>query len=209
MSILKEACVGSFTEAKKAWQLGADRIELCYNLAEGGTTPSMGTIKMAKEVLDIPICVIVRPRGGSFVYTHEEIQIMEEDIKRCKQMGADGIVIGALDENNELNLEVLERLIGQAGDMELVFHMAFNLIEDKKAALDKLIDLGINRVLTSGGEGSAFDNMENLKELIEYAKDRITILPGGGITEDNYMELVEKTGAKEVHGTKIVGSLSR
>ena len=203
MNILKEACVGNYVEAKRAYENGADRIELCDNLGEGGTTPSYGTIAMAVKNLDIKVFPIIRTRGGNFVFTEEEIRIMERDIEVCKNLGVGGVVIGALTEDDEVDEEVIKRLIAKAEGLEITFHMAFDEIKDKKAALDKLMELGINRVLTKGGAVSALNNMDIIKELIEYAGDRIIILPGGGVTKDNYMKLVKYTGAKEVHGTKI------
>ena len=204
MNIIKEACVGNYIEAKRAYENGANRIELCDNLGEGGTTPSYGTVSLAVETLDLDIFPIIRTRGGNFVFTEEEVRIMEKDIEIFKNLGVDGVVIGALTENNEIDEKTIKRLIQKAGDLNITFHMAFDEIEDKKAALDKLIELGINRVLTEGGKSPALENMDNLKELIAYAEDKIIILPGGGITKDNYMDLVKYTGAREVHGTKIV-----
>ncbi|MGN9165466.1 copper homeostasis protein CutC [Tissierellaceae bacterium HCP3S3_D8] len=207
MSILKEACVGNYLEAKRACDLGADRIELCDNLEEGGTTPSLGTIMMSKKSLNIPVFVIIRPRGGNFVFNEEEVRIMEKDVEICHSMNVDGIVIGALTADNKIDEPTIKRLIDKAGDMKLTFHMAFDSIEDKKSALDRLVELKINRVLTKGGSQSATHNLDNLKELVNYSNDRITILAGGGVTEDNYMDIVNKTGVREVHGTKIVGNL--
>ncbi len=204
MNIIKEACVGNYIEAKRAYENGANRIELCDNLGEGGTTPSYGTALLAVETLDLDIFPIIRTRGGNFVFTEEEIRIMEKDIEIFKNLGVDGVVIGALTRKNEIDEKAIKRLIQKAGDLNITFHMAFDEIEDKKAALDKLIELGINRVLTEGGKSPALKNMDNLKELIDYAEDKIIILPGGGITKDNYMDLVKYTGAREVHGTKIV-----
>jgi copper homeostasis protein len=204
MNILKEACVGNYMEAKRAYELGADRLELCHNLKEGGTTPSYGTILLAKENLNLKINVIIRPRGGSFVSTEEEIQVMEKDIEICKNLKVDGVVIGALTEDNEIDEIAIKRLVKKAGDLSITFHMAFDEIDDKKKALDKLVELGIDRVLTKGGQGKALDNQESLKELVEYARKRIIILAGGGVTKDNYTELVRNTGVMEVHGTKIV-----
>lgn len=203
MNILKETCVGNYVEAKRAYENGADRIELCDNLGEGGTTPSYGTINVAVKNLDIKVFPIIRTRGGNFVFTEDEIQIMEKDIEVCKNLGVDGVVIGALTKDDEVDEETIKRLIAKAEGLEITFHMAFDEIKDKKAAIDKLVELGINRILTKGGEGSALNNMDTIKELIDYAKDRIIILPGGGVTKDNYMELVRYTGAKEVHGTRI------
>ncbi|MBU5436609.1 copper homeostasis protein CutC [Tissierella sp. MSJ-40] len=207
MDIFKEVCVGNYEEARKAVELGGNRIELCDNLMEGGTTPSYGTIFLAKKRLNIDINVIIRPRGGNFVYSEEEIEIMERDIEICKEIGVNGIVIGALREDNTLDEETIRRLVKKAEGLSVTFHMAFNKIENKKLALDKLVDIGIDRILTAGEEGHAMDNIPVLKELVDYAGERIIILPGAGVTYENYLELVEKTGAKEVHGTKIVGNL--
>lgn len=205
--LIKEACVGSYKEAKRAVELGASRIELCDNLKEGGTTPSYGTIKLAKESLSSNISVIIRPRSGDFIYLGEEIKIMEKDIELCKSLKVDGIVLGVLNKANKIDKINLERLLKNTGNMDVTFHMAFDEIDDKLEVLDYLIDLGIDRVLTKGGKGKALDNMENLRRLVEYSKGRITILAGGGVTKDNYMEIVRKTGVKEVHGSKIVGVL--
>ena len=204
MKIIKEACVGNYMEAKRAYENGANRIELCDNLGEGGTTPSYGTVLLAMETLDLDVFPIIRPRGGDFVFTEEEIRIMEKDIEVLKKLGVDGVVIGALTEDNEIDEEAIKRLIQKAGDLKITFHMAFDEIEDKKAGLDKLVELGINRILTKGGKSPAMENLDNLKELVDYAEERIIILPGGGVTKDNYMEIVKHTGAMEVHGTKIV-----
>ena len=204
MDVLKEACVGSFQEARRADKLGADRIELCDNLAVGGTTPSFGTIKMAKESLRAPIFPIIRPRGGDFIFNQEEIQIMETDIEACCSLNIEGVVIGVLNPDRTINESAVKRLIEKAKTMNISFHMAFDEIEDKKAAIDRLIELGINRILTKGGQGRAIDNLETLKELVAYADGRINILAGGSITRENYIEVVKETGVKEVHGTKIV-----
>lgn len=204
MDILKEACVGNYIEAKRAYELGAHRIELCDNLKEGGTTPSLGTIALARQTLDFKINVIIRPRGGNFVFSEEEIRIMEEDIEICRSLKVDGVVIGGLTEDNRIDERSIKRLVEKAGDLSITFHMAFDEIENKKLALDKLVELGIDRVLTKGGEGKAIDNREILRELVKYADDRIIIMPGGGVTRDNYIELVKDIGVREVHGTKIV-----
>ncbi|HBK68916.1 MAG TPA: copper homeostasis protein CutC [Firmicutes bacterium] len=207
MEILKEACVGNYIEAKNAYELGAHRIELCDNLKEGGTTPSYGSIILAKETLKLAINVMIRPRGDSFVFKEEEIRIMEKDVELCREAKVDGVVIGALTEDQRIDEEAVKRLVKKAGKLSVTFHMAFDEIEDKKGALNQLIDLGIDRVLTKGGQGAALDNQQTLKELVDYANNRIIILAGGGITKDNYRELVKNTGIKEIHGTKIVGKL--
>ncbi|SHK84901.1 copper homeostasis protein [Clostridium cavendishii DSM 21758] len=207
MQVLKEACVGSYIQAINAEKLGADRIELCDNLNEGGTTPSLGTIKLARLKIKVPINVIIRPRGGDYIYTNDEIIIMENDIKLCKDLNVNGVVIGILNNKNEIDIENMKRLIELAKPLSITFHMAFDEIKDKKKAIDDLYTLGVDRILTKGGEVSAIKNKENLKELINYSKDRITILPGGGLTKDNYFDFVKYVGAVEVHGSRIVGNL--
>ena len=204
MDILKEACVDSFSEAKRVDSLGANRIELCDNLSVGGTTPSLGTIKMAKELLKADIFPIIRPRGGDFVFSEEEIQIMEADIEACQSLNIEGVVIGVLNEDDTINEVAIKRLVKAAKDMNVSFHMAFDELTDQKSALDTLIALGISRVLTKGGAGKAMDNLENLKELVDYADGRIHILAGGSVTQENYLDIVKATGVREVHGTKIV-----
>ena len=202
-----EACTGSYIEAIKAFKNGAHRIELCDNLYEGGTTPSYGTIKKTKENIDIPINVIIRPRGGNFIYNNDEKEIMFTDIEMCKNLGVNGIVIGSLTEKNIIDIDFISKAKKLAGDLNITFHMAFDEIKDKKEAIDTLVDLKIDRILTKGGENSALDNLESLKELIEYADDRIILIPGAGINEDNRDMVIKSTGAKEIHGTKIVGTL--
>lgn len=207
MNIKLEACVGNYKEGKKAFELGADRIELCDNLLEGGTTPSYGTILQCKEDIDIDINVIIRPRGGNFVYSKEELDIMKNDILLCKKLGVSGVVFGFLKEDNTLDFELTKEFVEFASPLSVTFHMAFDEIEDKFKALDNLISIGVDRVLTKGGEGNAYKNKDILKDLVRYSKDKIIILIGGGVTKENYNELQLYTGAKELHGTKIVGLL--
>lgn len=204
MTIIKEACVGNYMEAKRAWERGAHRIELCDNLDQGGTTPSYGTIALAMENLDIEIFPIIRPRGGDFVYSEEEVQIMERDIEICKKLGVDGLVIGALTREGDLDVGTIKRLMEKAASLPLTFHMAFDRARDRKKILDQLVDLGLDRILTKGGQDPALENLDSLRELVEYAGDRIIILAGGGLTGDNYKDLVAYTGVREVHGTRIV-----
>ncbi len=186
MTIKLEACVGNYKEGKRAEELGANRIELCDNLAQGGTTPSYGTILQCKKDINIDINVIIRPRGGNFVYSKEELNIMKNDIKLCKDIGITGVVFGFLKEDNTLDYETTKEFVELAKPLSVTFHMAFDEIENKFDALDKLIDLGVDRVLTKGGLDNAFKNKDTLKELVEHAKDKIIILPGGGVTKDNF-----------------------
>lgn len=206
---IKEACVGSFKEAKKAQELGASRIELCDNLKEGGTTPSYGTIIQTKSYLDIPIMVIIRPRGGDFVYSEYEIEIMKKDIELCKGSGVEGVVFGVLDENKLINKNVMKELVDLAKPLDVTFHMAFDEIKDKEEAIEELIELKVDRILTKGCKTNAFDGKEIIRKLTSKSKDKIIILPGGGITKENYLDIINYTKVKEVHGTKIVGVLNR
>lgn len=198
-----EKCVGNYSEAEEAEVLGADRIEFCDNLIEGGTTPSYGNIKKVINTVKIPAMVIIRPRGGNFEFSKDEADIMIEDIRMCKELGAYGVVIGALKEN-EIDLELTKRLIEEAKPMKITFHMAFDEIEDKKKAIDELVDLGVDRILTKGGTEDAMAGKDVLKELVEYANDRIIVMPGKGVNKENRDYLLEYTGAKEIHGTKVV-----
>lgn len=199
-----EACTGCYEEARIAKEKGADRIELCDNLKDGGTTPSYGTIKKSVEDVGLPINVIIRPRGGDFIYKDYEKEIMYTDIEICKDLGVNAIVIGALTKNNTIDTEFIKKAKELSGDLKITFHMAFDEIEDKKAAIDELVALGIDRILTKGGEISALNNLDTLKELVQYAGDRIIIIPGAGITKENRDKVISITNAKEIHGTKIV-----
>ncbi|PKM50014.1 MAG: copper homeostasis protein CutC [Firmicutes bacterium HGW-Firmicutes-7] len=202
---IKEACVGSFIEAKSAYQKGADRIELCTNLTEGGTTPSYGTIAMTVKNITIPVLVIIRPRGGNFVYSKEEIDIMLEDIEICKKLGVHGVVIGALTPEGRVDEVYTKILISKAKPMQITYHMAFDELENQELALEQLVNLGVDRILTKGCKTCASDGRERIKKLVDLAGDRITIIAGGGVTADNYEELINHTKVHEVHGTKIVG----
>ncbi|MCM3640954.1 copper homeostasis protein CutC [Priestia aryabhattai] len=209
MKYIKEACVEGYEQAKKAEKLGADRIELCDNLSQGGTTPSYGTIQYASEHLDTDINVIIRPRIGDFVYSEAEYQIMKKDVKTCKDLGVNGIVFGILTEEAEIDYGRTKELIAEARPLSITFHMAFDETKDKYKAIDILSELGADRILTKGGKGSALQNLHMLRELITYANERIIILPGGGIHEGNAERVMKETKAAELHGTKIVGDLSR
>jgi len=208
MKYIKEACVEGYEQAKKAEKLGADRIELCDNLSQGGTTPSYGTIQYASEHLDTDINVIIRPRSGDFIYYEAEFQIMKKDVKTCKDLGVNGVVFVILTEEAEIDYGRTKELIAEAHPLSVTFHMAFDEIKDKYKAIDILSELGADRILTKGGKGSALQNLHMIRELITYANERIIILPGGGIHEGNAERVMKETKAAELHGTKIVGDLS-
>jgi len=202
--MIKECCVGSYIEAKQAYENGADRIELCDNLLEGGTTPSYGTIKNSVSNISIPINVIIRPRSGNFIYSDEEFEIMLDDIKICKDLMVNGIVYGVLNNENKIDVEKVKLIMAAASPLKQTFHMAFDEIENKKEAIDILVSLKVDRILTKGGENSALENLHSLQNLITYAQDKIIIIPGGGVNKDNLVQVIKETGAKEVHGSKIV-----
>jgi copper homeostasis protein len=210
--MLKEACVENFTNVPGVIALGAKRIELCDNLAVGGTTPSVGVIKIATDYCSdkaVPVIVILRPRGGDFVYSIMEKAIMMRDLEEIIALHSHGIAVGALTAANELDKPFLEEITKLAIDngIELVFHMAFDHIpEDKQRdALLWLGKIGFTRILTHGGPAgnTIFDNAAHIAELAKISPD-MTILPGGGITKDNLVELEKVLEFTEVHGTRIV-----
>jgi copper homeostasis protein len=198
-----EACVGNYKEALLAFKKGADRIELCDNLMDDGTTPSYGTIKKTIESLSIPVMVIIRPRGGEFVYSEEELEIMKCDVQIAKDLGAYGVVIGAI-KDSKVDKKMIKELVSIAKPMSITFHMAFDEIEDKKAAIDELVELKVDRILTKGGYGDAIINRDFLRELVQYANGRIVIMPGKGVNVENRDHILEYTGANEIHGSKVV-----
>jgi copper homeostasis protein len=202
-----EACVGDLEQAKKAAALGADRIELCADLAEGGITPSLGVIVLAKRVVKIPIHVIIRPRGGDFVYSADELQAMRIDILKCRELGVAGVVFGVLDRGNRIARPEMQELLAAARPMKVTFHMAFDEVAERREAIDILAGLGLERILTRGGAGSAPANLATLRQLVEYAGERLIVMPGGGITRANREQVAAATGAVELHGTRIVGAL--
>ena len=202
--MIREKCIGSFLEALEAQELGAERVELCDNLSEGGTTPSYGTIKMVVKKLNIPAFVIIRPRGGDFYYTPEEIEIMKEDIKICKELGVKGVVIGALNRDNTINYDVIKEMIDLAKPMSITFHKAIDELENPVTEVKKLANLGVNRILTSGTKETALEGKNILREMIKEAGEDIIIIVAGKVTKDNLNEISNLIPAKEYHGKKIV-----
>jgi len=202
--MIREKCIGSFLEALEAQELGAERVELCDNLSEGGTTPSYGTIKMVVKKLNIPAFVIIRPRGGDFYYTPEEIEIMKEDIKLCKELGVKGVVIGALNRDNTINYDAIKDMIDLAKPMSITFHKAIDELENPVTEVKKLANLGVNRILTSGTKETALEGENILREMIKEAGEDIIIIVAGKVTKDNLNEISNLIPAKEYHGKKIV-----
>lgn len=198
---LLEVCANSFESAKIAAEAGANRIELCDNLSEGGTTPSYAQIAFSKQNLSIEIWPIIRPRGGDFLYTDLEFELMKEDIKICKSLNCDGIVFGILNEDATIDIERCTELAELAKPMQVAFHRAFDRCKDQFIALEEIIKMGFIRILTSGGENTAFEGAERIAQLIIQADKRICIMPGAGVNSSNLQNLIEITAANEFHGT--------
>ena len=201
MKYLIEIATSDFLTTKSAVEGGADRIELCANLAEGGTTPSYAHIKKCREVFDIALFPIIRPRGGDFLYTKDEFEIMKNDIKLCKELGCEGIVIGLLNMDGTIDMTRTSELIELAYPLEVTFHRAFDRCKDPFAALEELIEIGCQRILTSGQKPTVSEGVDLITELNKKADDRIIILPGSGVRKDNIKMLAEKTGCIEFHSS--------
>ena len=199
MNILIEAAVESLEDALAAVDGGADRLELCANLADGGTTPSEELIAAVVERVEIPVFAMIRPRGGSFVYSTAELEDMRRSIDRARELDIDGFVFGVLNSSNRVDAIRTQSLIDVAGDLPVTFHRAFDRVSDRVDALDMLIDLGVARVLTSGGAPTAPEGIASLRELVDVAGDAIVILAGGGVRFQNVLDLVDETGVSEVH----------
>lgn len=202
--MIKEACVESLIDALEAEKRGADRIELCDNLSQGGTTPSYGTIKVALSTLKIPVFPIIRPRGGDFYYTLAEIEVIKEDIKVCKSLGAKGVVLGLLTKDKKIDFEVLSQLVELAKPMEVTFHKAIDELEDPTLVIDELINIGVKRILSSGTKPTALEGKDMLNKMIEKAGDRLTIVVAGKVTKEILPEVSNLIPAKEYHGKVIV-----
>ena len=195
-----EICANSVESAAKAQEGGAYRVELCAGIPEGGTTPSFGEIRMARQLLQqTKLHVIIRPRGGDFLYTQLEQEIMLHDIKVARQLGADGVVFGCLTAEGNVDVPAMKKLMNAVGDMSVTFHRAFDMCRNPMEALEDIIALGCHRILTSGQEATAPAGIPLLKELIEKADGRIIIMPGCGVKPSNILELAEETGATEFH----------
>jgi copper homeostasis protein len=201
-NILLEICCGSIDDAIQAEKGGADRVELCSALFLGGLTPSIGTIQEANRRLKIPVMAMVRPRGGGFCYTEAEMATMERDAEAAIDSGADGVVFGILDSDGKVDEKRTKRMRQLIGKREAVFHRAFDVTPDPFEALEQLVDLGITRVLTSGQKDTVPEGVELIAKLVESARKRIEILPGGGgLRPFNMREIIERTGCRQVHLT--------
>uniref|UniRef100_UPI0035687608 copper homeostasis protein CutC n=1 Tax=Fusobacterium nucleatum TaxID=851 RepID=UPI0035687608 len=202
--MIKEACVESFEKALEAQNNGADRIELCENLSVGGTTPSYGTVKICLEKLNIPIFPMIRARGGNFVYSKDEIEIMKEDIKVFKDLGVKGVVLGCLTSDNKIDLELTKTLVNLAYPMEITFHKAIDEISNPLDYIDDLVDIGIKRILTSGGKATALEGKDLINDMIKKSNGKLKIVVAGKVTKENLNELSNLISADEFHGKLIV-----
>jgi copper homeostasis protein len=196
-----EIATSDFETTRSAVSGGADRIELCANLNEGGTTPSYGTIYQCRESFDVLLYPIIRPRGGDFLYTDDEYEIMLHDVKLCKQSGWDGIVIGLLNNDGTIDIKRTAALIDIAYPMGVTFHRAFDRCCDAFEALEQLVQIGCERILTSGQQPTANEGMELIAELNKIADHRVIIMPGSGVRQENIKPLAEKTRCKEFHSS--------
>jgi copper homeostasis protein len=204
MNTVKEVCVESFHEAVLAAEAGATRIELCENLSFGGTTPSYGTIKKTIEKLHIPVMVMIRPRGGDFFYTNDEFDIMRQDIRVCKNLGAAGVAFGPLNQDYTVNGERAAELVDLARPMEVTFHKAIDLTKDILLSVNKLITIGFEHILSSGGSATAIEGSEKLKKMIEISGERLKIIVAGKVTWENFDEVRRLIPSGEYHGRRLV-----
>jgi len=194
-----EVVVYNIESALKAQEGGADRIELCDNPAEGGTTPSPGLVEVVRQNVSMDVYVMIRPRGGDFCYSRYEFHAMKRDIFQFQKLGVDGFVFGILKHNGTLDKERCQELIERAKPLKCTCHRAFDMTRDPFEALDDCIEVGFERILTAGQKPKAPEGVELIRQLVESAGDRIKIMPGSGVNEDTVKVVVSKTGAKEIH----------
>jgi copper homeostasis protein len=197
--MIYEICVDSAAGVRAAKSAGADRVELCADLLEGGITPSCGMMRQARVTADIGLHVIVRPRGGDFLFDDDEFAIMRSDIETAKAEGADGVVIGLLTRAGEVDTVRTRELISLARPLSVTFHRAFDMTREPFEALEALIELGVDRVLTSGQEATALEGLPMVAELVRRAESRIVVMPGGGITSQNVERIIAAAKPKEIH----------
>ncbi|MGN5953043.1 copper homeostasis protein CutC [Sphingobacterium lactis] len=196
-----EICANSIYSAEQAQAAGASRVELCQNLENGGTTPSYGQIKTTRDLLHIGVHVLIRPRAGDFLYNKQEFEEMKADIKMCKELKCDGVVIGILDEAGHVDIPRMNELVNLAKPMTAVFHRAFDRCADPYQALEDIISLGCDRILTSGQKNTAEEGRVLLQELVELAGGRIEIMPGSGVHAQNVKDILNFTQARSIHAS--------
>jgi len=198
-AVLVEACVDSVESALAAERGGAGRLGLCDALFDGGTTTSAGMIAECRERVSIPLFVIIRPRGGGFVYSDAELDVMRRDIAAARGLGADGVVIGAMRPDGLVDEDQTRRLVDTAGGLPVTFHRAFDFAPDVAAALEVLVTAGVSRVLSSGGAPTAREGADTLAALVRQADARMAVMAGGGVREENVRDIIATTGVREVH----------
>jgi copper homeostasis protein len=196
-----EIAVFNIQSAIAAAAAGADRLELCENPQEGGTTPSLGNLQMVRQKISIPVFPIIRPRGGDFLFTEEEFGIMKKDIVACKELQFEGVVIGLLLTDGQIDIQRTKQLVDLAYPLEVTFHRAFDRCKDPLHALAQLIDSGCTRILTSGQVPNASDGKELIRKLVEQAQDNIIIMPGSGVRSNNIAALANYTQSRELHSS--------
>lgn len=196
-----EVCVETIQSIINAKAGGAYRIELCSALSEGGITPSYGMIETARKLGPEKLHVLIRPRGGNFIYSQAEVDCMIKDIKKCKELGVDGVVIGALTETGDIDIDACKKLMQSTEGMQATFHRAFDCCNNPTTALEQIISLGCTRLLTSGQANSATEGCQLIKSLVNQANGRIIIMPGAGVNENNAKYIISTTGATEIHGS--------
>jgi copper homeostasis protein len=199
MTVLVEAAVESLDDALAAMEGGAGRLELCAQLAVGGTTPSAARVESLLAAVDVPLFVMIRPRGGSFVYSDAELTRMCEDVVMARALGAAGVVLGVLDETNRVDLDRTAALVEAAGELPVTFHRAIDQVADRLDAIAALAAIGVARVLSSGGAETAMEGADALHAMTERASGRLSIVAGGGVRGHNARALVERSGVREVH----------
>ncbi|WP_172453194.1 copper homeostasis protein CutC [Xanthomonas arboricola] len=196
-----EVAADSVGSALAAQEGGAMRVELCGGLDGGGLTPSFGTLAVVRERLQIPLYVLIRPRVGDFVFDAAEVEVMRRDVEQCVRLGCDGVVLGALDPHGQVDIPTMRVLTAAAGSLGVTFHRAIDVSADPPRALEDAIALGCERVLTSGARASAMEGVDTIAALVQQAGDRISIMPGAGVSESNVLALRASTGAREFHAS--------
>ena len=199
--ILLEVCVASVTDSISAERAGADRLELNMGLELGGLTPGLQLMKQVRAAVSIPVIVMIRPRAAGFCYSQSEKQVMLADARELLECGADGIASGCLNSDATIDVAFWKQLVELTREKDAVFHRAFDVVQDRAAALEQLIDCGTTRVLTSGGMPTVSDGAQKISALVEQANGRIEILPGSGVNADNICKLLEQTGCNQMHGS--------
>lgn len=201
MSKILEVCAGDIDSVIAAAAGGASRVELCSALGEGGVTPSIGFIRSALKVPGIKVHVLIRPRGGDFLYTPEEVDCMVDDIVAAREAGVQGVVIGALTPEGDIDVDACRKMVAAAAGISVTFHRAFDLCRDPRKALEDIIALGCDRILTSGQAQTALEGKQNLAELVRQANGRIIILAGAGVSQHNAAEILSASGTNEIHAS--------